>query len=269
MKSTVPAGLTRNEYNINGVDTVVYSGGSGRPVVYFHGGGTFHGFEFTRGWSAQFRVILPYHPGFGESGDAPSLTSMDDYLQHYTSLFERLGLDRFGLVGLSMGGYLAAKFTARYPGKVERLVLGAPVGIFNPEYPVPDFATLPLPEMMSFMVTELSVLEPYMPRTAEEIARFTADREREAKSTAQIFQAGMADPPLEQSLPRVKTPTLLLWGTGDRVLHVSLAQQWLELLPAARLELLEETGHLILDESQRARDIAAAFLAGNTGVGPG
>ena len=268
MKSTVPAGLTRHVYNINGTDTVVYIGGSGRPVVYFHGGGTFHGFEFCRDWARQFRVILPYHPGFGESGNAPGLQSMDDYLQHYAILFERLGLAQLSLVGLSLGGYLAVNFAAVHTDKVERLVLGAPTGIFSPEHPIPRFSELPPREMMSCMVANMSVLEPYMPKTAQEVARFAADREREAQSTAQIFQAGMADPPLEQSLPGLTMPTLLLWGTGDRVLHVSLAQRWLELLPAARLEFLEETGHLILDESQRARDIAAVFLVGNTGIGP-
>lgn len=262
MKSTVPAGLTRSEYDINGVETVIYSGGSGPPVVYFHGGGTFHGFEFTRDWSRQFRVILPYHPGFGESGDASLFDSRADYVRHYTALIDHLGLDKFGLVGLSLGGYLAAEFAASRNDRVEKLVLGSPAGIFLQEHPIPDFSAMPPAEMMSCMVKDLSVLEPYMPETREEIARFAADRVREGKSMAQFFRCFAAGPPLQQSLLRLTMPTLLLWGTQDRVLHVSHAQKWMELLPDARLELIEDVGHLILDESQRACDIAAEFLAG-------
>lgn len=260
MKSTLPAWLTRNEYNINGVDVVVYSGGTGPPVVYFHGGGTFHGFDFTRDWARRFQVIVPYHPGFGESSDAPTFKSRDDYLSHYTALFDRLGLDGFGLVGLSLGGYLAAEYAAAHADKVERLVLGAPAGIFLPEHPLPDFTKLPPAELMSLMVTDRSVLEPFTPETREEIACFVADRVREGKATAQFFRSFAAGPPLAQSLPGVKVPTLLLWGTQDRVLHVDHAQKWLELLPEVRLELFENVGHLILDESQQACDSAATFL---------
>ena len=262
MKSTVPPGLTRHEYNIDGIHTVVYIGGSGAPVVYFHGGGTFHGFEFTRDWARQFRVILPYHPGFGESGDAPDFTTLEDYLRYYQALFDRLGLDVFGLVGLSLGGLLAAEFAAVYNDRVERLVLGSPTGIFIPEYPVPDLSTLSPAELASCMVADVSVLEPYLPGTVEENTRFAADRAREGKSTAQLFQSFAAGPPLEQSLLRVTMPSLLLWGAQDRILHVSHAQKWMELLPNARLELMDGTGHLILDESRHACEIAAAFLAG-------
>ena len=49
MKSNMklPAGFTRQEYTINGVRTVVHVGGKGRPVVYWHGAGSWHGFDFA------------------------------------------------------------------------------------------------------------------------------------------------------------------------------------------------------------------------------
>ncbi len=58
--------------------------------MYWHGGGTWHGFAWARTWQDRFKVIVPYHPGFGESGDDPELTSMDDYVQHYV---ETVGCD--------------------------------------------------------------------------------------------------------------------------------------------------------------------------------
>ena len=65
--------FTRETHTINGVKTVVHTAGSGEPVVFFHGGGTVEGFDFAEAWAERFRVIVPYHPGFGESGDARGL----------------------------------------------------------------------------------------------------------------------------------------------------------------------------------------------------
>ena len=102
-------GFRRDEYVVDGVRTVVYSAGQGPPVLYLHGGGSWHGFEWARDWLDQFRVILPYHPGYGESADDPDVSSIDDLVVHYARLLELLGLQRFHLVGASLGGWLAAQ----------------------------------------------------------------------------------------------------------------------------------------------------------------
>ena len=59
--------FTRRKLRINGVDTVVLEAGSGPPLVYLHGAGTVTGFDFAAPWSRKFRVVIPYHPGFGAS----------------------------------------------------------------------------------------------------------------------------------------------------------------------------------------------------------
>src|SRR5262245_61631555 len=99
----------RHTLHVDGVKTAVHIAGQGEPLVFFHGAGTVDGFDFAERWADRFRVIVPHHPGFGQSDDDPSYTSMQDYVMHYLELFDMLKLDRFNLVGLSMGGYLAAK----------------------------------------------------------------------------------------------------------------------------------------------------------------
>src|SRR6266481_9140867 len=95
---------------INGVDTVLYSAGEGEPLLFLHGAGTFHGYEFAKPWADKFRVLHPYHPGFGESADDPAMNDIHDYVMHYVELLDLLGLDKVNLVGFSLGGYNAAKF---------------------------------------------------------------------------------------------------------------------------------------------------------------
>src|SRR5262249_5553846 len=97
-------GFERWEYQIGGVSTVVYTIGEGAPVMYWHGGGTWHGFAWAREWKNRFKVILPYHPGFGESGEAPDIGSMDDFVMHYIELCDAMNLSNFALVGTSFGG---------------------------------------------------------------------------------------------------------------------------------------------------------------------
>jgi pimeloyl-ACP methyl ester carboxylesterase len=108
-------GFDRTVYDINGVKTVVLSIGSGPDVVFLHGTGTFTGFEVARIWAAHNKVIIPYHPNFGESADEAALDTIGDYVLHYIDLFDRLGLTVFDLVGFSLGGWMAAEFAICQP----------------------------------------------------------------------------------------------------------------------------------------------------------
>ena len=103
----------------------------GEPLVYFHGGGTFHGFEWARALADEFRVYCAYHPNFGESGDA-AFDGIGDYVSHYELLFPALGLDTFHLAGASMGGHMAARYAAANPDDIDKLVLDRrPAGLMS------------------------------------------------------------------------------------------------------------------------------------------
>ena len=55
----------------------------------------------------------------------------------------------------------------------------------------------------------------------------------------------MFNPRLPHLLPEVPTPTLLVWGAEDRVVPLSVARQYEQVLPDARLEVIEGAGHLV------------------------
>ena len=88
-------GFTRTEYDINGVKTVVQSIGSGPVLVFLHGTGTFTGFEVARAWAAHHTVLIPFHAGFGDSGDSDAIDTVEDHVLHYMDLFDRLDLAEF------------------------------------------------------------------------------------------------------------------------------------------------------------------------------
>jgi pimeloyl-ACP methyl ester carboxylesterase len=249
-------GFERLELTIAGVRTVAYAAGSGPDVAYFHGGGTFHGFEFARDWVPHFRVLLPYHPGFGESADAPSMNSLGDYVGHYLALFDALRLKSLHLVGASLGGRLAAEFALLHPDRVQRLVLVAPGGIYAPAFPQPDFSKIAYQDWPSYFVHDPDIVRPFWPKEPD--AAFLAARAREAQATGRVVLSEGLD---AHRLARIRAPTLLIWGKEDRMVLAGNAPEWHVRIPGSTVRIIDRAGHLLLDESPAARAAVAEFLA--------
>jgi pimeloyl-ACP methyl ester carboxylesterase len=249
-------GFERWEYRIGGIETVVYTIGQGRPVVYWHGGGTWHGFAWAREWADRFRVILPYHPGFGESGDDEDVSSLDDYVAHYIELCDALGLTGFGLVGTSLGGYLATAFAAAHPERVAKLALAAPAGISHPDFPMGNFQEASPEELPGFFAHDFATIEAFWPD------RFNERIEREGAYMGKLFgPCSVFGPKLLRRAKRITMPTLVIWGDKDRLLPAGLAPLWQDAIPQASVRIVENAGHLLLDESAAARDAVKDFLS--------
>ena len=261
------AGFVRNEYDINGIRTVVLSMGSGPELVFFHGTGTFPGFDVARGWATRHKVIIPYHPGFGDSGDAAALDAIDDYVLFYMDLFDRMGLNAFDLAGHSLGGWLAAEFAVRQPQRLRRVVLVAPAGLVVEEAPAPGLFDIVPQELPAYLAHDPAAALRYFPSAPD--PAFDARLGREVTSFAKLIQAHpQGNPKLAYWLHRVTPPTLVLWGTEDRLRPTAQAHAWMARLPNATLKLVPATGHLVFEETPAAGRILTDFLAGDAGFPP-
>lgn len=253
-------GFRRDEHMVDGVRSVVFSAGTGPEVAYFHGGGTFHGFEWSRDWLDRFHVILPHHPNFGDSADDTDTATVADYVMHYTSLFRALGLARFALAGASLGGRLAAEFALMHPAMVRRMVLAAPAGLLAAECPPPNWTAIAPADVPKMLAADEAFARRFWP--AEASAEFMADRAREGVAAGRaLADMEAADRRLRRRLPGLDVPTLVVWGGKDKVLLPGLLRHWSAVMPAARTAMIDDAGHLLLDESGRARALAADFLA--------
>ncbi|MDB5567479.1 MAG: alpha/beta hydrolase [Tardiphaga sp.] len=258
-------GFERHEIRINGISTVVYSAGTGEPLVYLHGSGTFTGFGFAQQWIKTHRVIIPYHPGYGESGDDSRIESIHDYVLHYLDLFDALGLERINLVGSSLGGWIASEIAIVQPQRLSRLVLVSPGGLMIKGMPSTDLFSVPPKDLAGYLVVDPAVLAPFMPEGHD--IEFMTLRYRETTSSARLIWERPGNPKLDQWLHRVAVSTLLLWGEGDRVKPLAQADTWLRLLPHARLEVMKGVGHLPLDEQPAAAaEIVLNFLKEKPGA---
>ena len=250
--------------DINGVDAAVFSAGFGTPLVFFHGAGTVTGFDKLLPLADDFRLIVSHHPGFGRSGDDPSIDNIHDYVRHHLDVLDRLGIDNFVLAGHSMGGWMASTMAIYIGNRIDRLVLLSPAGLRVPEHPTVDIFTIPDEELLGWLTNDMSVFTGHftIPPTPE----FLADRYRETTSTARIMWDRNYDPKLEPWLHRLTMPTLILWGDADRIIPVEQAAVWASLIPNAQVEIFAGTGHLLIDEQPEVIEAIRAFSKSAAGV---
>jgi pimeloyl-ACP methyl ester carboxylesterase len=246
---------------INGIDTVVLEAGSGPPLVFLHGAGTVTGFDFAEAWSRSFRVIIPYHPGFGPSADDPTIAEIHDYVLHYVELFETLELNQFRLVGQSMGGFIATKFAVEHGRNIEKLVLACPIGIpVPPGQPTVNFLAVPPEELPALLAHNPQTVIKHLPSGAPP-AEFIAERVKEATAAGRVLGGGNRtfDENLPRQLHRLSMPTLIVWGKQDRLTPTAQHTAWAKALPNASVQLFDNAGHLVLDESPEAVSAIAEF----------
>jgi pimeloyl-ACP methyl ester carboxylesterase len=182
---------------------------------------------------------------------APAVTYDEAlYTSQLAMLLQKVGWDKTGVVGVSLGGAIATSFASFYPEMVNKLVLISPAGLINSETDMPLISkVVKLPYVHQF-ITNQPYVRPLLVKVAENFARSTQleqtglDDETEAASnyiakvaTYQfLHHAGLlrafigtvvAFPltDLEDKYKKVgqtDIPTLVIWGDKDKVRDVLL-----------------------------------------------
>jgi pimeloyl-ACP methyl ester carboxylesterase len=236
-------------------------GGAGEPlVVLHHSTGSLGWIPFCAELAREFDVVVPDLPGYGRSERPEWAREPRDLAILIGRAIERLGLDEPTVVGLGMGGFVAAELATMNPGCIGRLVLVGAAGLRPEQGEILDQMLIDYPE---YVRAGFRSEEAYKAMFGEEIAQDVQtlwDFSREM--TARIcWKPYMFNRRLEPLLPDVKIPTLLIWGSQDRVVPPSCAQQYARGLPDATLELIEGAGHLVeLEEPARVAQRIAAHV---------
>ena len=239
---------------VAGRPTVVMHAGTGGPFVYLHSalGESFMWFPFYQEWAKQFRVIVPTHPGFGQSGGFDEIDAVEDMAFHYVELFDALGLEQVCLGGVSLGGWIAAEFAVRWPERVKKLWIADAPGFWVDEQPMPDLFRV----MQSR--TKLRQLlfhdpESYM---AKLVVQDNPEDERLLAAyqnmtvLARLVWERPYDPKLARRLHRIQCPTLLVWGANDQLVPPAYAAGYRQHIAGSELKLIPDCGHLPMFEKE-------------------
>jgi pimeloyl-ACP methyl ester carboxylesterase len=231
---------------VNGLKIEAIERGRGRPILFLHPNiGVQLAEPFLEALAQGGRVIAPSHPGFGTSQMPKGLSSVDEVSYFYLDLMDTLDLRDTLVVGVGIGGWIACEIATKSTARIDRLVLGNPFGIKVGDRETRDFI-----DIWSLLQHEVDALAYFDPNVAKrdynalpEPEVLAAARNREA--TARIaWSPYMHNPKLRARLHRVDVPTLILWGTADRiVLNADYPRAFAAAIPGSRLETIERAGH--------------------------
>lgn len=248
---------------VRGLDVAYRRQGGGDPILYLHGLG------MTRRWLAVYEalsqsgdLVVPEHPGFGETPLPDWLNGFDDLVLHYAELIDRLELGPVHLVGYSFGGWIAAELAAFYPERLRSLTLIAPLGLRVPGHTPTDlfrmsherFAELCFngdQEAYADLVDEGGDAETLFQSYAELTA------------FAKVAWSPRYDRKLDRRLGRVSAPSLVLAAEDDRILPRAHADRYAELLRGT-VTTIPGTGHGLVAQAPDAvaQSIAALIATG-------
>jgi pimeloyl-ACP methyl ester carboxylesterase len=254
-----------HEAEVGGLRITSMRAGSGDPLlVLHHSTGNTGWNHFHQCLSDGFEVIVPDLPGYGQSAMPDWAREPRDLAILMLQYLRAQELGGVHLVGLGFGGFIAAEMATMSPERLASLVLiGAP-GLKPDEGEILDQMLMDHGEYAKAGFRDEATASHHL---GEEIDReLTSLWQFNRVMTARIcWRPYMFNPRLPALLPGVPIPTLLVWGGADRVVPLSIARQYERGLPDARLELVEEAGHLVeVEEPQRVADLVKAHVAGRT-----
>jgi pimeloyl-ACP methyl ester carboxylesterase len=269
---------------LNGHEFSYLDSGDGPAVLFIHGLTGSH-----RSWShlveamnTDHRVLAPDLFGHGASAKPMGDYSLGAHAATLRDLLDLLDIDRVTLVGHSFGGGIAMQLCYLFPQRVERLLLVASGGLGREVSPLLRSATLPgaewvLPVIASSWVSgQVEAVGRTLARMGWRPSRdvtqawhgFTSLADADTRraflaTTRSVIDPGGQTVTAHGHLPMgVEIPTLVVWGTRDRMIpswHATTAQH---VIAGSRVELFDGAGHFPhLDEPERFAALLRDFMA--------
>lgn len=258
-----------NSKRVRGIEMAYDVEGSGPSVVLLHG------YPFNRSmWRAQrealrerYRVITPDLRGFGETsaatGDGPA--TMREMAEDVAALMDELGVERFTLGGLSMGGYVAFAFYRAFPLRVRNLILADT----RPQADTDEARQMRERQARQALLEGMEGIAENMlpkllaPATLSEREDLVEELRSMMTGTdprgAAAALRGMAERPDQiHLLPRILAPTLILVGSEDQLTPMRDAEVMHREIRGSRLEVIEGAAHV--SNLERPQEFNRALL---------
>ncbi|MGH8973623.1 MAG: alpha/beta fold hydrolase [Acidimicrobiia bacterium] len=253
----------------------VLRGGAGDPVVYFHSAAGEAVHPALEDLADDHDVIVPLFPGFGESEGIEAIDDIEDAAFHLLDVLDALELSAPAVVGLSLGGWLAAELATRSPERVGKLVLVSPVGLHIDGEPVGQiFGRSPAELAGDLFADQSHPMAQMMCALSEKMGDLMSMAElpiallmpmwASMSATAKIgWNPYLHNPKLRSRLRRVTAPTLVVAGERDGLVPRAHPQAYADGIAGARLEVMEGAGHMApLERPGEFAALVRTFLGG-------
>jgi pimeloyl-ACP methyl ester carboxylesterase len=260
MKTDQAPEVAAETIDVAGTPVALRRKGSGHPLLFLHGAGfTGRWLRFHEALSGGADVIAPEHVGFGGTPMQEWLEDLSDLVLHYDDLRTELGLDRFDLVGYSLGGWVAAAYATFFPDRLRSLTLITPIGIQVPGKPpfADMFAMSPETLFETLFNDPTNIGEVMLDITDPDVIVAVYE---EQSTLARLVWNPRYDRKMPHRLRRVSCPALVLGAADDRLVPNEAVDRYAGFLPDARVCRIPSTGHaLIIEQPERVAEAVLEF----------
>jgi 2-hydroxy-6-oxonona-2,4-dienedioate hydrolase len=196
----------------------------------------------------RYPVWVPDLPGRGASEAPQDVLSVEGYADHLLAWMARAGLDRAAVLGNSMGCQIAVEMAVRAPERISSLVL---------QGPTTDASARTMPRQL-LRLLRAGRHEPLSLAPVEAL-----DWVRVGLVTAFASARAALEHRVEEQLPRVTCPVLVVRGALDPIAPPDWARQVTALLPDGRLRVVPGAGHsMVYTNALELARVTDAFLQG-------
>lgn len=231
--------------------TRYFEAGTGPDVLLVHGAGFLSG---AHSWlpvlpqlGEHFHVRAIDCLGFGPGDHLQQPYSFGYLVDHLREFIDVMGLERTHLVGHSMGGWLGVLLAYESPDRVDRFVDVAGGGT----------QTRPLASMVQWEPPSAEAIEQGLGHLDPAIVKERQEAATDPTATASFrgLMDHMTNPETRvryntlRRLPHIKAPTLVLWGSEDKVNDIEAAKLSHEGIPGSQLKVLDGVGHGVPQEA--------------------
>jgi pimeloyl-ACP methyl ester carboxylesterase len=248
------------EHEIAGVKIQVRRAGKGAPVLVLH-----HDFgmparsAFLDALAASHHVMVPNHPGWGQSQRPEWMRSVRDVAAMYRMLLPVLGVEKVAMVGLGFGGWIAAEMLTMAGNDVGGVVLVGAMGIKPSEGYILDQAIVSYIDYAQAAFHDTKAFTAvYGDVSTDQLEEWDIAREMCFRIAWKPYMYSQTLPHLLKS---VRTPALLVWGDNDKIVPPSAAGIFKASLAKARLEIVKGCGHAVgLEKPAELAKLVTAFI---------
>ena len=241
--------------------------GKGFPFVFVHGYlGSSKMWNFQKEFfSKHYRVIIPALPGFGESHNVKSLDSINKMAKEIINLLDQKNIDKFNLIGHSMGGMIVQEITKLIGNRVNKLICFATgsIGEIPGRFETIDETREKLKkdgiEFSFSRVPKKWFVKGDKDKNYYLCKNAVKDVSLETADNALLAMKNWRG---KEDLKNIKNETLIIWGDKDTSYNFDQVDTLKKNIKNSRLEIFKDCAHNVhLEQPDQFNNLVQKFIS--------
>jgi pimeloyl-ACP methyl ester carboxylesterase len=244
-------------------------------IVLLHGFGSSKEFWIAMmdHFGKTYHVLAPDLPGFAENKIVDGVEyTIPDQVKRLDKFLSDVDINKFHLIGSSMGGYISLNYAILHQENLLSLALMNSAGVISPKqnyyekHLIETNENLLIPEDVDGFKRFIALLYHVPPKMPDAFAAyFTEVRKKRLKEEKLLFQGILKslEIPLEPMLSVIKTKTLIMWGDKDQILDISSVPIFEKGIKNHQTVIFKDIGHIpIMEAPEKTNKAYKKFLDG-------